>query len=143
MKITLLLIFLFCSLSNCFSQIYYDNWPVTISTNDRTKLQDSIEFAPSYVLIGTDWGHRIITYFFQNGTGDIDGNDEHEAVREAFAIWAAETDLAFHEVCSANDADILISWETGAHGDPFPPCAGGATDFDGIGGVLAHDLRGK
>lgn len=99
--------------------------------------------------MGTEWDHRIITYFFQNGTGDIVGDGEQQAIRDGFALWSAQTDLAFLEVCNANVADIVILWDTFAHGDPDPPCIGGACDFDGqanpatgTGVILAHALGG-
>lgn len=50
------------------------------------------------------------------------------AVREAFRIWADYANLNFTEV--ANNADIVILWGAGNHGDGFP--------FDGTNGVLAH-----
>lgn len=68
--------------------------------------------------------------FFQNGTNDIANNDERNAIRQAFQFWADAGDLAFLEVCNAASADLIIAWETGAHGD-------GAA-FDGQNGVLAH-----
>lgn len=100
------------------------------------------EFTPNFVPIGTKWNHRIISYFFNNGTDDIAANNEQQAIRDGFALWAAQTDLAFIEVCNAIDADIVISWGTYAHGDPTPPCTGGVCDFDGVGGILAHNLGG-
>ena len=126
---------------NIQSQVYYDDWPITVNTNNRNKL-DTTLIGPQYVPIGTQWEHPIITYFFQNGTNDITGTDEHQAVRDALRIWALETELAFLEVCDAADADIVILWGTFAHGDPVPPCYGGAQAFNGPGNVLAHVLGG-
>lgn len=120
----------------------YDDWPITISTNERGKMNAADIAKLKYVPIGTVWDHRVISYFFQNGTADISGNGEHQAVRDAFAIWAAETNLVFLEVCDAANADIVISWATFSHGDPIPVCTGGATAFDGPNGVLAHVLGG-
>jgi hypothetical protein len=51
-----------------------------------------------------------------------------------FALWSAQMDLYFLEVCAANDADIVFLWGTFNHGDTGP--------FDGEGGVLAHTLGG-
>jgi Matrixin len=75
------------------------------------------------------WGHLDLTYAFANGTSDISGDDERQAVRHAMAIWSANSPLAFSETSLAN-ADLKISWETGDHGDGYP--------FDGTNGVLAH-----
>jgi hypothetical protein len=83
---------------------------------------------PSFVGV-SKWNHLDVTYGFVNGTGDIAGDGERQAVKEAFAFWAAHSPLSFSETSPAS-ADIEISWGTGEHGDGFP--------FDGNGGVLAH-----
>ncbi|MCF6402919.1 matrixin family metalloprotease [Chitinophaga filiformis] len=103
-----------------YAQIKYDNGGISL-TNPQIG---------EYTIQGNSWDHRIITYFFQNGTDDIAGDQERQAVRDAFALWAAQTNLAFVESCAAN-ADIVISWVTGDHGDGYP-------FNDGAGGVLAH-----
>lgn len=92
-------------------------------------LPDPDEYSTEFVLHGNSWDHTNITYFFQNGTGDIAGAGEEQAVRDAFAMWAEVTPLEFTEVGTAN-ADIIIVWATGGHGD--------GTSFDGTNGVLAH-----
>lgn len=97
----------------------YDDWPVTRSSNatiNKEPKNPSVNFVP----IGTTWGHRIITYFFQNGTNDIDTNTELQAIRDGFTFWANETDLAFLEVCNANEADFVILWGSFDHGDSVP-----------------------
>lgn len=109
----------------------YDDWPVTVESNALPK---SRGVTPSFVPIGTTWDHRIITYFFQNGTGDLAGDTEHQAIRDGFALWSAQTNLRFLEVCNAADADIVLLWGSLNHGDSGP--------FDGAGGVLAHTLGG-
>src|SRR5512143_2968785 len=76
------------------------------------------------------WDITDITYAFLNGTDDIQGNRGWQDVRDAFGIWAAQTPLTFTETNDANQADIVVSWETGDHGDGDP--------FDGPGDVLAH-----
>jgi hypothetical protein len=96
-----------------FSQIKYDDGPIITGGN--------------FVISG-DWGRNNLTFSFQNGTNDIAGNDERNAIRQAFQIWADYADLNFTEV--TNNADIVILWATGNHGDGFP--------FDGQNGVLAH-----
>lgn len=78
----------------------------------------------------SSWGKTSITYFFINGTEKITGNDERELIRQAFALWAAETALTFTETSSRQDADIVIGWAEGEHGD--------GDAFDGPGDVLAH-----
>ena len=76
------------------------------------------------------WDKTNVTYFFENGTGKITGDHEQDLVRSAFGLWAAQTPLTFTEAGSADNADIVISWASGEHGDGDP--------FDGPGNVLAH-----
>jgi hypothetical protein len=83
-----------------YSQIKYDDGPIITSGN--------------FVIRGT-WGKNNISYSFQNGTNDINSTDEQNAVRQAFQIWADYGDLNFTEVTS--NADIVISWAVGNHGD--------------------------
>ena len=84
--------------------------------------------AASFVTF-SKWNHRALTYGFANGTADIAGDGEKQAVREAFDLWSASTPLVFEEVEAAK-AEIVISWATGSHGDSTP--------FFGMGGDLAH-----
>lgn len=98
--------------------------------NDGLLYKDSTEIDLRFELDGRDWDCRYVSYIFLNGTNDITGNEEQDAVRNAFNSWSAVTNLDFIEACNENDADIRISWETGAHGDD--------DDFDGEGGALAH-----
>ncbi len=118
------------------AQVYYDDWPTTRATNDRDSVltDKSGNVTTNFVPIGTTWNRRVLTYFFENGTPDINANDERQAFRDALAIWTAQTNLRFLEVCNANDADIAIRWAAGNHGDAEP--------FDGANGNLAHTLGG-
>src|SRR5918993_4675753 len=75
------------------------------------------------------WDKLDITYVFVNGTGQLDGDVERDLVRRAFTLWAEQTALTFTEVTD-NNADIVIGWAEGDHGDGDP--------FDGPGDVLAH-----
>ncbi len=78
----------------------------------------------------SSWDKTRIAYFFANGTDKIAGETERDLVRTAFSLWAAQTPLIFTEVTSANEADIVIRWASGDHGD--------GDSFDGPGDVLAH-----
>jgi len=91
---------------------------------------DDIEslIQPSFAPVSR-WGHLDITYAFVNDTADIAGDGERQAVRDAMALWSAQSTLAFNETSLAN-GDLRISWVTGDHGDGYP--------FDGVGGILAH-----
>lgn len=140
MKHALLTFLLFIATYQVFSQnkkqVLYDDWPTTVPSNgDRTKeARKEGDVNSSFVPIGTTWNHRIITYFFQNGTDDLAGNNERQAIRDGFALWSAQTDLAFLEVCSDGEADIVVLWGAFNHGDSGP--------FDGANGILAHTLGG-
>src|SRR5574338_133371 len=78
----------------------------------------------------SEWDKQDITYAFLNGTEDIPGDREDQDVSEAFALWAAQTPLNFSEASDSSQADIVIAWASGDHGDGDP--------FDGPGDVLAH-----
>lgn len=78
----------------------------------------------------SQWNKLEIEYFFINDTGKLQGNTEMDVVRQAFGLWAQETPLTFIEVFNRAEADILIGWASGDHGDGDP--------FDGPGDVLAH-----
>jgi hypothetical protein len=73
------------------------------------------------------WNKDTLTYAFDAGTGDVSGDDERQAVRRAFATWSAAVQIAFREVGTGDNPDILISWTQANCGD---------TDM--TGGVLAH-----
>ncbi|MCI0607477.1 MAG: matrixin family metalloprotease [Anaerolineae bacterium] len=76
------------------------------------------------------WSKLDINYFFINDTSRLEGDSEREVIRQAFALWAQETPLTFTEVTAQADADIVVGWAVGNHGDGDP--------FDGPGDVLAH-----
>jgi len=99
MKKYLLFAFLFiCFLNpNIEAQVLFDHWP-TIETNDRSQIKDKKLIQPLYNLIGREWDHRIITYFFENSTTDIPVNDQRQAIRDGLALWSEVTDIAFLEV---------------------------------------------
>src|SRR5258706_2042899 len=78
----------------------------------------------------SQWGKTNITYYFANGTNKLAGDTEQDLVRSAFALWAGQTPLTFNEASDSAQADILIAWAVGDHGDGDP--------FDGPGDVLAH-----
>ena len=76
------------------------------------------------------WDSLDITYFFENGTNQLEGQLERDIIRRAFALWSDQTSLTFTEVASTSEADILVAWAVRDHGDGDP--------FDGPGDVLAH-----
>ena len=112
------------------SVVLYDDWPVTLPANADIEKYKEGQINPLYVLIGSKWDKPLLTYFFQNHSIDISTIAQRNAVREAFDIWAEQTGLAFLEVCNAANADIVLLWTFGNHGDGRP--------FDNQGGILAH-----
>lgn len=102
---------------NISAQILYDNGPIDDPNNNFT-------------LEGRSWNHNNLTYFFQNGTDDIVGDAERNAVEQAMTIWENSSEITFTEVSNLFSADIVIRWATGDHGD--------GSNFDGTSGVLAH-----
>lgn len=98
----------------------YDNLP------DPEAASDSLEEFRAI----SKWPKLDLTYFFINGTAALPGDEEQEVVRQALALWAAQTPLTFTETNDRQAADVEIGWATGEHGDGDP--------FDGVGGVLAH-----
>ena len=76
------------------------------------------------------WDSLDITYFFENGTDQLNGTVERDLIRRAFALWSEQTPLTFTEVDNASAAGILVAWAIREHGDGDP--------FDGPGDVLAH-----
>jgi len=127
-KTTLLLIsslMLACSLtipaaSSPEPQYRYDDLP--------DKLNESKAISEYRAI--SKWDDLDITYFFENGSDQLDGDVERDLVRQAFALWSEQTPLTFTEGSSAAEADISIAWATRDHGDGDP--------FDGPGDVLAH-----
>lgn len=55
--------------------------------------------------------------------------DVDYAIKRAFQVWSDVTPLKFRKI-NAGEADIMIRFAFGAHGDWYP--------FDGKGGVIAH-----
>ena len=73
------------------------------------------------------WNRDSLTYAFGAGTNDVNGDDERQAVRRAFATWSAVVQISFREVGTGDSPDILISWGQANCGDA-----------NMVGGTLAH-----
>ncbi|XP_054258762.1 matrix metalloproteinase-17-like [Macrosteles quadrilineatus] len=75
------------------------------------------------------WKRRTITYFVSNWSPKIGRDAVRRELHTAFTAWAKYGRLKFQE-SSSPDADIVVSFGSGWHGDPYP--------FDGPGLTLAH-----
>jgi len=71
------------------------------------------------------WDRRNLTFAFNNGTADIAGTAEFQAVRNAFQTWAAVIPFTFTEVRSNQNPDVLIDWRSA--NDPDLSMAGNTT----------------
>ncbi|XP_007562841.2 collagenase 3 [Poecilia formosa] len=75
------------------------------------------------------WENNNVTFRIVNYTPDLKKSDVDRAIRNALNVWADVTPLNFKKLHDGN-ADIMISFGTGEHGDYNP--------FDGPDGLLAH-----
>lgn len=92
--------------------------------------EDVRQKVDDYSLSGGKWPTNDLTYFFQNGTGDISGTTEWGIIRQALDVWAFVTPLTFTQTGTEAAAHLRFLWTTGNHGD--------GSNFDGFGNVLAH-----
>lgn len=95
----------------------------------RCGFPDSDEKTANFVSQGNKWSKNDLTYKFLNFSSDLTEDEVRSSITIAFTLWSEVTPLTFTETTEDN-ADILISFVTGEHGDDDP--------FDGIGNVLAH-----
>ncbi|XP_075220209.1 stromelysin-2-like [Lycorma delicatula] len=91
-----------------------------LSSSNRTK---------RYILSGSQWKKYRLTYYVANWPSGLSERNVRTNMRRAFDSWSSYSQLKFIEVPDMN-ADIIISFASGSHGDGFP--------FDGRGSVLAH-----
>ncbi|XP_074160504.1 matrilysin isoform X2 [Sminthopsis crassicaudata] len=75
------------------------------------------------------WPSKVVTYRILSYTQDLPPSTVDRLVDKALDMWSKASTLTFKKVRRGN-ADILIGFARGAHGD-FNP-------FDGAGGILAH-----
>ncbi|XP_060077844.1 matrix metalloproteinase-20-like [Ylistrum balloti] len=82
-----------------------------------------------FYAVGTKWDKSTVTYSFVGYTRQLEQGQQRRAISNALSKWSAHANINFREV-SGRNADILISYGTGNHGDNYP--------FDRRGGTLAH-----
>jgi hypothetical protein len=105
----------------------FDEATREMMTRSRCSLPDQATGSPLAFSTTCGWNRTALTYAFDTGTGDIAGDDERTAVRNAFITWSAAAPLAFREVAATESPDILIRWGNAVCGDA-----------NMTGGVLAH-----
>lgn len=83
----------------------------------------------NFVLRGCSYNKTNFTFKFVNGTADITGTQERNAIRNALNTWRnALCGITF--TAAAGNTDFEYGWFSGAHGD--------GSAFDGAGNTLAH-----
>ncbi|XP_004604868.2 matrix metalloproteinase-20 [Sorex araneus] len=75
------------------------------------------------------WKKNTLTYRISKYTSSMTPAEVDKAVEMALQAWSSAVPLSFVRV-NSGEADIMISFETGDHGDSYP--------FDGPRGTLAH-----
>nr|XP_002708614.2 matrix metalloproteinase-20 [Oryctolagus cuniculus] len=75
------------------------------------------------------WKKNTLTYRVAKYTSSMTPFEVDKAIEMALRAWSSAVPLSFVRV-NAGEADIMISFETGDHGDSYP--------FDGPRGTLAH-----
>lgn len=116
MKRLLSLLLLTLSVTISYSQRIYDNGPLTGGLK--------------YVLNGTKWNKYVLRYYIYNSSDHMTANTRQYAIDHAFTTWSDNSNLRFIRLDSPDNADLIIKWVRGSHGDVEP--------FDGNGGILAH-----
>ena len=83
-----------------------------------------------FTLQGSTWKKFNLSWSLTNDNNDgLTRKQVADTLRLAFNKWQAVTNLDFYEI-SSGEADIMVSFESGYHQDPYP--------FDGNGGTIAH-----
>jgi hypothetical protein len=132
MKKLLTCLFTFLGVYIMNAQILIDRGPIKI----REEI-NNCRFCPAERIATTSngvvkWNHTDLTYFFDNGTADIFDNYERHIVIQAMQVWSEVCSITFTEASNADEADIVIKWTTGNHGDSHPFITGDK--------VLAHGI---
>jgi hypothetical protein len=74
------------------------------------------------------WDHTALTYGFLNGTNDIAGEGERQAVREVLEIWSKATTLTFYET-TPQAAELKFGWEAPWSNSEWPFSPAGNLDW--------------
>ncbi|XP_069059305.1 matrix metalloproteinase-18-like [Pleurodeles waltl] len=104
-----------------------DNKTLAVMKSSRCGVPD----VGNYNIMDTNskWENSVITYRLVNYTPDLPSAEVDKAIANAFGVWSSASSLKFSKIDSGI-ADIMISFASGDHQDPYP--------FDGPGKTLAH-----
>lgn len=83
-----------------------------------------------YVHQGARWQKTVLTYKVYRYTSHLHPLEVESLVYQALKLWEDVSALRFFPARSVSDADIVITFGRGYHGDGYV--------FDGPSGVLAH-----
>ncbi|XP_046458980.1 uncharacterized protein LOC124205578 [Daphnia pulex] len=99
---------------------------------DRIRPGHSSTRQKRFVIQGSHWPKKKLTYKIKKYTPDMSQSDVDRGIARAFQMWADVTDLTFVHVNNESaDVDIDILFASGEHGS--------CPSFnDGPGGTLAH-----
>lgn len=109
-----------------------DNDTLKLMSSPRCGVPDltkKLKRSKRYIIGSGGWQKRRITYFIANWSPKVGEDKVAEGMRKAFDLWSKYSNLKFYRVFDP-DADIIVAFGSGYHGDRFP--------FDGPGSVLAH-----
>lgn len=97
-------------------QVLIDNGPLVGDNN--------------YSLNGSKWSKTTLKYYIYNTSSHLTAYQCNTAISNAFQTWSSASPLSFQQTNSASNADIILKWATGNHGDWCP--------FNDSGEILAH-----
>ncbi|XP_043281634.1 matrix metalloproteinase-2 [Venturia canescens] len=83
-----------------------------------------------YTIHGQKWPYRNLTWSLRTEQpGGLETGGVRRELSKALNLWASNSKLTFQEI-NSDQADILVYFYRGYHGDGYP--------FDGRGQILAH-----
>lgn len=88
----------------------------------------------AFVASGGRWPSPHLRYGFKNWSQELSQGEVRQAVHQAFSMWAGYSGLTFREVDVNSGPEIVISFESGDHGDGEAFDGGGANGWN----ILAH-----
>nr|XP_023026184.1 matrix metalloproteinase-2-like [Leptinotarsa decemlineata] len=109
----------------------FDNATLKLMSSPRCGVPDIIRSSRQkrFVLGPSGWEKRNLTYYLANWSPKLGEDMIVKNIQKALDIWADYGRLHFRRVLNP-DADIIVAFGSGYHGDIFP--------FDGPGNILAH-----